>query len=70
MLFCQYLVFVNSCSDARMCGYELASNWYRYCVTQQPFELKLTMPPTDRGGRGYSDEYVAELTKELLEYKR
>lgn len=53
-----------------MCGYELASNWYRYCVTQQPFELKLTMPPTDRGGRGYSDEYVAELTKELLEYKR
>lgn len=39
---------------------------YRYCVTQQPFELKLTMPPTDRGGRGYSDEYVAELVKELV----
>ncbi len=40
---------------------------YRYCVTQQPFELKLTMPPTDRGGRGYSDEYVAKAIKELNE---
>lgn len=39
---------------------------YKYCVTQQPFELKLTMPPTDRGGRGYSDEYVSKVTKELL----
>ncbi len=38
---------------------------YTYCVTQQPFELKLTMPPTDRGGRGYSDKYVAKLQKEL-----
>jgi hypothetical protein len=40
--------------------------WYRYCVTQQPFELKIQMPPTDRGGRGYSDEYVAKAVKELL----
>ena len=38
---------------------------YRYCVTQQPFELELKMPPTDRGGRGYSDEYVAKLIREL-----
>ena len=35
-------------------------------ITQQPFELKLTMPPTDRGGRGYSDKYVAKVIKELL----
>ena len=34
-------------------------------ITQLPFELKLTMPPTDRGGRGYSDEYVAKLIREL-----
>jgi hypothetical protein len=48
---------------ARM-GYEFE---YRYddFITQLPFELKLTMPPTDRGGRGYSDEYVANLIKEL-----
>jgi hypothetical protein len=25
------------------------------------------MPPTDRGGRGYSDEYVEEVKKELQE---
>ena len=31
-------------------------------LTQLPFELKLQMPPTDRGGRGYSDELVARLT--------
>ncbi len=40
-------------------------NRYTYLVTQQPFELKLTMPPTDRGGRGYSDKYVANAIKEL-----
>lgn len=34
-------------------------HWYTYCVTQQPFELELTMPPTDKGKQGYSDEYVA-----------
>ena len=29
------------------------------------------MPPTDKGGRGYSDEYVEKLTKEgkLLIYE-
>lgn len=43
-----------------------AEHRYRYCVTQQPFELKLTMPPTDRGGRGYSDEYVVEQQKQLV----
>lgn len=46
-------------------GHEFIIYRYRYSVTQQPFELKLTMPPTDRGGRGYSDEYVAIVTKEL-----
>ena len=49
-----------------MYGYE-SIDWYTYLVTQQPFELKLTMPPTDRGGRGYSDEYVAEMIRELNE---
>ncbi len=34
-------------------------------LTQLPFELKLTMPPTDRGGRGYSDKYVFQVRKEL-----
>lgn len=43
-----------------------AEHWYKYCATQQPLELKLTLPPTDRGGRGYSDEYVARATEELL----
>lgn len=40
-------------------------HWYDDFITQLPFELKLTMPPTDRGGRGYSDEYVAKLVREL-----
>ncbi len=35
---------------------------------QYSFELKLTMPPTDRGGRGYSDKYVANAIKELQSY--
>jgi len=26
------------------------------------------MPPTDRGGRGYSDRYVATVRKELLDH--
>lgn len=34
-------------------------------VTQLPLEIKLAMPPTDRGGRGYSDEYVTILRKKL-----
>jgi hypothetical protein len=46
-----------------------AKHWYDDFITQLPFELKLTMPPTDRGGRGYSDEYVAEAMKELR-YKK
>jgi hypothetical protein len=48
-----------------MVFYESASNRYRYCVTQQPFELKLTMPPTDKGKRGYSDQYVVTVQEEL-----
>ena len=39
--------------------------WYDDFITQLPFELKLTMPPTDRGGRGYSDELIAKLQREL-----
>lgn len=34
-------------------------------ATQQPFELKLTMPKTARDGCGYSDKYVVEATKQL-----
>lgn len=34
-------------------------------VTQLPFELKLTMPPTDRGKRGYSDSYISKIHKAL-----
>jgi hypothetical protein len=41
--------------------------WYDDFITQLPFELKLTMPPTDKGGRGYSDELVARAIKELQE---
>ena len=40
-------------------------NWYDDFITQLPFELKLTMPPTDKGGRGYSDKMVAEAIKVL-----
>ena len=41
---------------------------YRYddFITQLPFELKLTMPPTDKGGRGYSDEYIAKIQEKLI----
>ncbi|MDQ5886079.1 MAG: hypothetical protein QG628_476 [Patescibacteria group bacterium] len=51
----------------RICYNTVHEFIYRYddFITQLPFELKLTMPPTDRGGRGYSDEYVAEAQKEL-----
>jgi len=45
--------------------YELSFDRYDEFITQLPFELKLTMPPTDKGGRGYSDELVAEAMKEL-----
>lgn len=47
-------------------GYDCTSNRHNDFLTQLPFELKLTMPATDRGGRGYSDEYVAAVVKELL----
>lgn len=30
-------------------------------VRQLPFELKISMPSTDRGKRVYSDEYVAKM---------
>lgn len=32
-------------------------------LTQLPFEIKMRMPPTDKGKRGYSDEFVAKLKK-------
>jgi hypothetical protein len=44
-----------------------AINRYDDFITQLPFELKLTMPPTDKGGRGYSDKLVARAIKELQE---
>ena len=34
-------------------------------LTQLPFELKLRMPNTDRGGRGYSDNYIEEIEMKL-----
>jgi|GEM_PF-5245547 len=39
-------------------------NWYDDFITQLPFEIKLTMPPTDRGKRGYSDAYILRLRKD------
>lgn len=33
--------------------------------TQLPFELKLRIPNTDRGGRGYSDKYIEEIEERL-----
>jgi hypothetical protein len=29
-------------------------------LTQLPFEIKTTMPATNKGKRGYSDDYVAQ----------
>jgi len=51
-------------SNARKVGLNVI-NRYDDFITQLPFELKLTMPPTDRGGRGYSDKLVAEIKNEL-----
>ena len=48
-----------------MLVYEFTSNRHNEFLTQLPFELKLTMPKPDRGGRGYSDGYVANTQKEL-----
>ena len=39
--------------------------WYSEVLIQLPFELNLAMPPTDKGKRGYSDEYVARTKNEL-----
>ena len=39
--------------------------WHSESVTQLPFELKISMPPTDRGKRGYSDEYIKRLKSKL-----
>ena len=41
--------------------YRLSQN-----ANQLPFELKLTMPPTDKGVRDYSDEYLAKIKSNLL----
>ena len=39
---------------------------YRYSQDLTlPFELKFLMPATDRGRRGYSDEYADRLAKLL-----
>lgn len=40
-------------------------NWHIKVLTQLPFELKLRMPNTDRGGRGYSDEYITTIEETL-----
>jgi hypothetical protein len=34
-------------------------------VTQLPFEIKTSIPPTDRGKRGYSDELATNLKGSL-----
>lgn len=47
-----------------ICNY-VAINWHIKVPTQLPFELKLRMPNTDRGGRGYSDEYIEEIEERL-----
>lgn len=57
-------IYANHLENEREVGLN-AQYRYRYSVTQQPFELKLTMPPTDRGGRGYSDELVRAVQREL-----
>lgn len=47
------------------CVSDESINWHIKVLTQLPFELKLRMPSTDRGGRGYSDEYIAEIEQQL-----
>lgn len=39
-------------------------HWHSEFLTQLPFELKLTMPPSDIGGRGYSDAYTEHVVAE------
>lgn len=36
-------------------------HWHSEVITQLPLELKLTMPPTDKGKRGYSNEFAKRL---------
>ncbi|MDB5161919.1 MAG: hypothetical protein JWM52_427 [Candidatus Saccharibacteria bacterium] len=40
--------------------------WHNEFITQLPFELKLTMPPTDKGRRGYSNSLVAKVKQEMV----
>lgn len=40
---------------------DVSQYWYGEVLTQLPYELKLTMPRTDRGKRGYSNSYIAKL---------
>jgi hypothetical protein len=47
-----------------MISYEFIHRYDEF-ITQLPFELKLTMPKPDRGGRGHSDTLVAQLQNEL-----
>lgn len=44
-----------------------AKHWHSDFLTQLPFELKLDMPATDRGRRGYSNDYVYTLIKGVHE---
>jgi len=47
-------------TSVKISMYEFPPNRYGEVLTQLPFELKIDMPPPDRGGRGYSDEYIAK----------
>jgi hypothetical protein len=52
-----------------MSSYEFASNVHCGVLTQLPFEMRFAMPEPNRGRRGYSDQYVAEAKRELLQEK-
>lgn len=41
------------------------TDWDRYCAAQLPFVLRLTMLPTDRGDRSYSNERTVKTNEEL-----
>ncbi len=36
-------------------------------LTQLPFVLKLQMPPSDRGGRGYSNKHTRKLNEDMYD---
>ena len=55
------LLFSKSLTSVKISSYEFTSNRNSKVLTQLPFELKLEMPPTDKGKRGYSDKLVANL---------